>query len=84
VFLAYGRRRGHALIDRRLYLPEGWAAGAGRCRAAEVSEGVPFRTRPEIAREMIARALDAGVPCGWVLGDRWGRDTEPPPRSGPP
>jgi SRSO17 transposase len=30
---------------------------------------VPFRTKPEIAREMVARALDAGVPCGWVLGD---------------
>jgi SRSO17 transposase len=77
VFLAYGRRRGHALIDRRLYRPEGWAAGAGRRRAAEVSEGVPFRSRPEIAREMIARALDAGVPCGWVLGDRWGETPWP-------
>jgi SRSO17 transposase len=30
---------------------------------------VPFRTKPEIAREMVARALDAGVPCGWALGD---------------
>src|SRR3954447_9177046 len=25
VFLAYGSRGGHALIDRRLYLPEAWA-----------------------------------------------------------
>src|SRR5215212_4861410 len=25
VFLAYGSRKGHALVDRRLYLPEGWA-----------------------------------------------------------
>src|ERR671916_1013913 len=25
VFLAYGSRKGQALIDRRLYLPEGWA-----------------------------------------------------------
>jgi SRSO17 transposase len=30
---------------------------------------VPFLTKPEIARRMIARALDAGVPCSWVLGD---------------
>jgi SRSO17 transposase len=30
---------------------------------------VPFLTKPAIAREMIARALDAGVPCDWVLGD---------------
>src|SRR4051812_9701279 len=69
VFLAYGSRRGHALIDRRLYLPEAWAGDAERRRAAKVPEGIPFLTKPEIAREMLARALDAGVPCAWVLGD---------------
>jgi SRSO17 transposase len=69
VFLAYGSRRGHALIDRRLYLPEAWAGDAERRRAAKVPEDVPFLTKPAIAREMIARALDAGVPCEWVLGD---------------
>jgi SRSO17 transposase len=69
VFVAYGGRKGHALIDRRLYLPEGWAEDSERRRAAKVPEGVPFLTKPAIAREMLARALDAGVPCGWVLGD---------------
>src|ERR671928_915115 len=59
VFLAYGSRKGHALIDRRLYLPKAWAGDAERRRAAKVPEDVPFRTKPEIAR-----ALDAGV-----LGD---------------
>src|SRR3954462_214800 len=68
-FLAYGSRRGHALIDRRLYLPEAWAGDAERRRAAKVPEDVPFLTKPAIARAMIARALDAGVPCAWVLGD---------------
>lgn len=69
VFLAYGGRKGQALIDRRLYLPEGWAADAGRRHAAKIPDDVPFLTKPAIAREMVARALDAGVPCGWVLGD---------------
>jgi SRSO17 transposase len=69
VFLAYGSRKGHALIDRRLHLPEAWAGDAERRRAAKVPEDVPFLTKPEIARGMIARALDAGVPCDWVLGD---------------
>src|SRR5919206_130659 len=78
VFLAYGSRRGHALIDRRLYLPEAWAGDAERRRAAKVPEGIPFLTKPEIARAMIARALDAGVPCGWVLGDEvYGADRRP-------
>src|SRR5436309_4204732 len=40
VFLAYGGREGHALIDRRLYLPEAWAGDAGRRRAAKVPEHV--------------------------------------------
>lgn len=69
VFLAYGSRRGQALIDRRLYLPEAWAGDAERRRAAKVPGDVPFLTKPAIAREMIARALDAGVPCDWALGD---------------
>ncbi len=69
VFLAYACRTGHALIDRRLYLPQAWADDAERRRAAKIPEDVPFRTKPEIAREMVARALDAGVPCEWVLGD---------------
>ena len=69
VFLAYTSRKGHALIDRRLYLPQVWAEDFGRRRTAKIPEAVPFRTKPEIARAMIARALDAGVPCDWVLGD---------------
>src|SRR3954471_19610871 len=78
VFLAYDSRRGHALIDRRLHLPEAWAGDAERRRAAKVPEGIPFLTEPEIAREMIARALDAGVPCAWVLGDEvYGADRRP-------
>src|SRR6476661_270589 len=60
VFLAYGSRKGHALIDRRLYLPEAWAGDAERRRAAKVPEDVPFLTKPAIAREMIARAGTKG------------------------
>src|SRR3954452_17591473 len=77
VFLAYGSRGGHALIDRRLYLPEAWASDAERRRAAKVPEDVPFLTEPAIARAMLARALDAGVPCEWVLGDEvYGADRQ--------
>ena len=69
VLLAYGSRKGHALIDRRLHPPEAWAGDPERRSAAEVPEDVPFLTKPAIARAMIARTLDAGVPCAWVLGD---------------
>lgn len=69
VFLAYASRKGRALIDRRLYLPQAWSDDTERRGAAKIPEDVPFLTKPAMAREMIARALDAGVPCEWVLGD---------------
>ena len=69
VFLSYASRFGHALIDRQLYLPESWAADAERREKAYVPTGIDFATKPAIARGLIARALDAGVPCAFVLGD---------------
>ena len=69
VFLGYASPKGHALIDRRLYLPKEWAEDAGRLKAAGVPEAVTFATKPKIGIAMVAAALDAGVPCGWVLGD---------------
>ncbi|MGH3659664.1 MAG: IS701 family transposase, partial [Micromonosporaceae bacterium] len=69
VFLAYATDAGHAFIDRELYLPKVWAADPDRRRAAGVPEEVVFATKPELARQMIARALDAGVDAEWVAGD---------------
>lgn len=69
VFLCYASDQGAALVDRELYLPEEWAANAQRCRAAAVPEGTEFATKPELARRMIERALDAGAPVGWVAAD---------------
>jgi SRSO17 transposase len=69
VYLAYVAPAGHALIDRELYLPKSWIAGPGRCRAAGIPAGTAFATKPALARRMLARTLDAGVPAGWVAGD---------------
>jgi len=69
VFLAYASRHGHALIDRELYLPESWTADRQRRRQAGIPEEVEFRTKPQLAQAMLERALDAGVPCGWVTAD---------------
>ena len=35
VYLTYAAPRGHALIDRALYLPRSWTEDAARCDAAE-------------------------------------------------
>src|SRR5918911_2805341 len=69
VFLAYASDKGHALIDRELYLPKEWAEDRARCKAAGVSEEVRFATKPELARRMIAGAIAADIPFAWVLGD---------------
>jgi hypothetical protein len=69
VFLGYAGPKGHALIDRALYLPEGWAGDAGRRAGAGVPEEVAFTTKPKLGAAMLERALDAGVPCSWVTGD---------------
>ena len=75
VFLAYASGKGHALIDRELYLPKEWTDDRERCTAAAVPEAVEFATEPRLAQRMIERALTAGVPVSWVLGDEvYGND----------
>jgi SRSO17 transposase len=69
VFLSYASRRGHALIDRDLYLPGSWTSDKARCVAAGIPEGTAFATKPKLARAMIGRALDAGTPAAWITGD---------------
>ena len=69
VFLGYSSDKGHALIDRELYLPQEWAADPERRARAKVPAAVQFATKPELARRMLARAFTAGVPGAWVTGD---------------
>jgi SRSO17 transposase len=69
VFLVYATARGRTFLDRELYLPRAWVTDSSRRLAARVPETARFMTKPQLARQMIARALAAGVPCGWVTGD---------------
>jgi len=69
VFLAYASGTGRAFIDRELYLPRSWTDDPARCRAAHVPSEVGFRTKPQLARVMLERALDAEVPAWWVTAD---------------
>ena len=75
VFCAYVTGKGRALIDRELYLPRSWTDDRDRCREAAVPDDVQFATKPELARQMLGRALDAGVPAAWVTADEaYGKD----------
>ena len=71
MFLAYISPLGRALVDKRLYLPESWTSDSGRCDAARVpAERRRYRSKTELALEMVARALERDhLKAGWVAGD---------------
>jgi SRSO17 transposase len=77
VFLAYAGPKGRALIDRELYLPRSWTGDEARLAAAGVPGGTAFRTKPQLLRAMIERAIAAGVPFGWVAADEAYGDNGP-------
>jgi SRSO17 transposase len=69
VFLCYASKEGAAFVDRALYLPEEWTDDAWRLSEAGVPEGVGFFTKGELAKAMLKRAFEAGVPARWVVAD---------------
>ena len=69
VFLGYATGAGRTFLDRELYLPKVWAEDRVRRAEARIEENVEFATKPELAMRMIDRAIEAGVPAGWVAGD---------------
>ncbi len=76
VFLAYVSSKGHAPLDRRLYLPKDWADDPARREACHVPEDLEYQKTWEIAADLLARG-GAEVPHGWVVGDdEFGRASE--------
>lgn len=69
VFVSYCSSQGETLIDRRLFLPEQWITDEQRLAQAGVPSSFIFRSKPELASEMIQQAIIEGVPFQWVCGD---------------
>jgi SRSO17 transposase len=70
VFLCYASEEGGAaFIDRALYLPREWTDDSQRLSEAGVPEGVGFATKGELAKAMLNRAFEAGVPARWIVAD---------------
>jgi SRSO17 transposase len=68
VYLGYVSDLEHALVDFRLYLPKEWAKDKARRKACGVPKGLRYRTRHELALEMLDQR-GAVLPHGWVSGD---------------
>jgi SRSO17 transposase len=56
-------------ITARLYLPEQWTQDAERLEAAKVPSGTTFKTKGEIALDLIDAGIAAGVPTWAVVAD---------------
>ena len=73
VYAAYVGRGAAALVDRRLYLNRDWVSGdshAERRRRTGVPEGTPFRTKPQLALDMLTNLVAEGtLPVRWVVCD---------------
>lgn len=76
VFAAYATTRGHALVDRELYLPKSWTEDRERCQAARIPDERTFATKGDLARDMIRHALASPLPIAWVTADSaYGQDS---------
>ena len=69
MFAAYVSGKGHAFIDRALYLPKAWTDDPDRMAAAHVLPTTEFATKPQLAAAMIQRAIAADVAFAWVAAD---------------
>jgi SRSO17 transposase len=75
-FLAYAARRGCALLDAQLYLPQEWAEDGMQRLRTHVPAEVTFQEGWRIALGLLDQAR-ADLPGGWVTGDdEFGRASE--------
>ena len=69
VFLAYATSHGPVLLDRELYLPKEWADDPARRRQAGVPAEAACVPKPTLGKQLLERALAAGVTAAWVTAD---------------
>src|ERR1700737_3075492 len=77
VSLSVANHHGSLPVAHRLYLPESWANDLERRTKAGVPPDIAFRTKPEIALDLVRDALTAGISPGTVLADAgYGNDSK--------
>ncbi|MDA8168561.1 MAG: IS701 family transposase [Nitrospiraceae bacterium] len=77
VSLSIATGRASLPIGYRLYLPKEWAEDTEKRAQAEIPDSIEFQTKPEIAIELVKKALDEDIPRAIVLADAgYGNDTD--------
>ena len=73
VFVGYVSSQGYTLLDRRLYMPAEWCtddAYEERRRQCGIPPGITFKTKPELAQEMLTAVVKSqALRCRWVVAD---------------
>src|SRR5215207_6009231 len=72
VYLGYASRKGYTLLAGQLFLPEQWfsEAYADKRQATEMPSTLESKTKPEIALELLRRAVARGsLRAGWLAAD---------------
>jgi SRSO17 transposase len=59
----------HCTVASDLYLPRSWRENPPACREAGVPEGLAFRTKWQIALDLIQQTLAHGLRCAWWTFD---------------
>src|SRR5713226_7419019 len=74
MYLGYVSRKGHTLVDQRLFLPKEWTKDTARLDKAGVPKAYrAYRTRHQLALEMLT-TNGAWLPHSWIAGgDEMGR-----------
>ena len=72
VFAGYASRKGYALVDKRLFLPERWwtDAYAARRSKCHVPTELTFQSKPQLAAAMLeAMAHEGLLPFKYIVAD---------------
>jgi len=80
VFVAYASRKGYTLMDGRLYVPGQWFEEDHRQRWEKcgIPDGISFKTKPELALEMLKAVVAEGtLRFRWIACDEgYGSDPD--------
>lgn len=77
VHLGYSTPGFQTILDSRLYLPKDWANDAVRRKQNYIPTEIEFQTKPQIALDLIDRALDNGIKVSaWTFDELYGRDSK--------
>ncbi|MGP4014979.1 transposase [Saccharopolyspora sp. 5N708] len=74
---SYATTSGHALIGARIYLPHEQITDADRRAALGIPDTVEFRTKPQLAQDILAEAITDDTVPPWATGDEvYGRSPQ--------